>query len=76
MSMPKIADIRSLSDQDLSDEILAVKKELFELRLQQATRQLTQPHLIKITKHRMGQLLTIETERKQGIRTQSPTSAE
>jgi large subunit ribosomal protein L29 len=33
MPMPKIADARALSDEELSNEIYAVKKELFELRL-------------------------------------------
>ncbi|MFS8859167.1 50S ribosomal protein L29 [Synechococcus sp. H60.4] len=64
MPMPKIADARALSDEELSQEIYAVKKELFELRLQQATRQLNQPHLIRLRKHKLAQLLTVESERK------------
>jgi large subunit ribosomal protein L29 len=67
MAMPKIEDVRALSDVDLDKEILAVKKELFELRLQVVTKQLTQPHLIRLAKHRLGQLLTVESERKLGI---------
>ena len=63
MSMPKIADARALSDEELSAEILALKKELFELRLQKATRQLEGPHQIKWAKHRLGQLMTVEGER-------------
>ncbi len=65
MPMPKIADARALSDEELSTEILAVKKELFELRLQKATRQLEGPHQIKLAKHRLAQLLTVEGERSQ-----------
>jgi large subunit ribosomal protein L29 len=67
MPMPKVADARTLSDADLSNEILTVKKELFELRLQKATRQLNQPHLIRLTKHRLAQLLTVEGERRRGV---------
>jgi len=67
MAMPKVNEARSLSDADLASEILAVKKELFELRLQQATRQLTKPHLIKMAKHRLAQLLTVEGERQRGV---------
>ena len=63
MSIPKIADARALSDEELSAEILSVKKELFELRLQQATRQLEGPHQIKWAKHRLAQLMTVEGER-------------
>ncbi len=63
MPMPKIADARALSDEELSAEILAAKKELFELRLQRATRQLEAPHQIKLAKHRLAQLMTVEGER-------------
>ncbi len=68
MPLPKIADARSLSDGELSTEILTVKKELFELRLRKATRQLDQPHLIRMAKHRLAQLMTVEGERRRGIR--------
>ena len=64
MSLPKIEDARKLNDEELSDEILAVKRQLFQLRLEAATRRLEKPHLFKHTKHRLSQLLTVETERK------------
>lgn len=64
MALPKIADARSLQDEELSDQILAVKKELFQLRMQQGTRQLDKPHQFKHLKHRLAQLLTIERERQ------------
>ncbi|PLZ71456.1 50S ribosomal protein L29, partial [Fischerella thermalis] len=41
-----------------------VKKELFQLRLQKATRQLEKPHLFRHARHRLAQLLTVESERK------------
>lgn len=63
MALPKIAEIRELSDEELSKEILAVKKQLFQLRLQKATRQLDKPHRFKHANHRLSQLLTVETER-------------
>ncbi len=64
MALPKIAEARKLSDEELAEEILAVKRQLFQLRLEQATRRLERPHLFKHTKHRMAQLLTIERERE------------
>jgi large subunit ribosomal protein L29 len=64
MALPKIEEARKLSDEELSGEILAVKRELFQLRLEQATRRLEKPHLFKHTKHRLSQLLTIERERE------------
>jgi large subunit ribosomal protein L29 len=47
MALPKIEDVRNLNDEDLSTEILNVKRELFRLRLEKATRQLKSPHLFK-----------------------------
>ena len=64
MSLPKIEEVRNLSDQELAAEVLAVKRELFQLRLEQATRRLEKPHLFKHTKHRLSQLLTVERERQ------------
>ena len=73
MALPKIADARSLSDEDLTAEILTVKRELFQLRFEQATRRLENPHLFKHTKHRLSQLLTVERERELNI---APTTQE
>ncbi|MFB2768695.1 50S ribosomal protein L29 [Pelatocladus sp. BLCC-F211] len=64
MPLPKISEARELSDEKLSEEILAVKKQLFHLRLQKATRQLEKPHQFRHARHRLAQLLTVESERK------------
>jgi large subunit ribosomal protein L29 len=64
MSLSKIADARDLSDEQLAEEILAVKKQLFQLRLQKATRQLEKSHQFRHSRHRLAQLLTVEGERK------------
>ncbi|MDF5709569.1 MAG: 50S ribosomal protein L29 [Nostoc sp. S4] len=64
MPLPKISEARELSDDRLSEEILAVKRQLFQLRLQKATRQLDKPHQFRHAKHRLSQLLTVEGERK------------
>ena len=64
MPLPKISEARNLNDRELAEQILAVKKQLFQLRLQKATRQLEKPHQIRHAKHRLAQLLTVEHERK------------
>jgi large subunit ribosomal protein L29 len=64
MALPKIQDARSLSVEDLAEEILAAKRKLFELRFQQATRRLEKSHEFKHTRHRLAQLLTVERERQ------------
>ena len=64
MPLPKIEDARKLSDEELVDEIEAVKKELFQLRLQKATSNLEKTHQFKHNRHRLAQLLTVERERQ------------
>lgn len=64
MAFPKAAEIRDLSDEALSEQILAVKRELFQLRFALATRQLEKPHEFRHKKHRLAQLLTVERERQ------------
>jgi large subunit ribosomal protein L29 len=71
MPLPKISEARELSDEQLEREILAVKKQLFQLRLQKATRQLEKPHQFRHARHRLAQLLTVEGERKRKAATQS-----
>jgi large subunit ribosomal protein L29 len=67
MALSKISEARDLSDQELDEQIIAIKKQLFQLRLQKATRQLDKPHQFKHAKHRLAQLLTVEHERKRAI---------
>ncbi len=69
MPLPKIEEARNLSDEELDQQILAIKKQLFQLRLQKATRQLDKPHQFKHAKHRLAQLLTVEHERKRSSAT-------
>lgn len=65
MALPKIADARALSDQELVEEILAAKRQLFQLRFQQATRQFEKEvHQFKHLRHRIAQLQTVERERQ------------
>lgn len=75
MPLPKIEEIRDLSDQELNDQIVATKKELFQLRFQKATRQLEKPHQFKHLRHRLAQLMTIERERQlAALRAKQPRS--
>ncbi|MCX7596957.1 MAG: 50S ribosomal protein L29 [Fischerella sp.] len=75
MPLPKISEARELSDEKLAEEIIAVKKQLFQLRLQKATRQLDKPHQFRHARHRLAQLLTVEAERKRAA-SQSATEQE
>jgi large subunit ribosomal protein L29 len=64
MALPKIAEVRSLTDEELASEIVAVKRTLFDLRLKQATRRLEKTHEFKHNRHKLAQLLTVEHQRK------------
>lgn len=64
MSLTKIKEARELSDAAVAEQILAVKRQLMELRLQQATGRMEKPHLFKHAKHRLAQLMTVERERQ------------
>lgn len=64
MSLPKIKEARDLSDAEVAEQILAVKRQLMNLRLQQATGRMEKPHLFKHARHRLAQLMTVERERQ------------
>lgn len=64
MPLPKIEEVRDLNDQELSERIVATKKELFQLRFQKATRQLEKSHQFKHLRHRLAQLMTLERQRQ------------
>lgn len=64
MPLPKIEDARKLNDEELVEEILAAKRQLFTLRFQKATNRLEKTHEFKHTRHRLAQLMTVERERQ------------
>lgn len=63
MSFSKIKEVLILSDDELSKEIMLGKKQLFDLRLRQGTRQSFKPHSFRHIKHRLGQLLMVKNQR-------------
>ncbi|MDX2215943.1 MAG: 50S ribosomal protein L29 [Oculatellaceae cyanobacterium bins.114] len=76
MALPKISEIRDLSDQELQEQIATARKQLFDLRFQQATRRLEKNHQFKHTRHRLAQLLTLERERQLTATSNSPAAEE
>jgi large subunit ribosomal protein L29 len=73
MPLPKIEEVRNLSDEEITAEIVAVKKELFQLRLEKVTGRLEKTHLFKHKRHRLAQLLTVERERQLVAQTSDST---
>ena len=64
MARPDIAEVRKLSSDQINEQIDAARRELFDLRFQQATRRLENPHRFKQARIKLAQLLTVRGEQK------------
>ena len=64
MARPNPTEVRQLSDSDITEQIDGLRRELFQLRFQQATRQLTNSHRFKEARIKLAQLLTVQSERQ------------
>jgi len=68
----KIDEIRGKTGDELDYELSTLRKELFDLRFKSATQSLQNPSRIEVLKRTIARLLTIQNERKAGIRGQKP----
>ena len=59
MSLSKFADIISLSNSEISEEIIKTENEIFNLRFKKATRQSFKPNDIKNAKRKLAQFKTL-----------------
>jgi large subunit ribosomal protein L29 len=64
MARPDITETRKLSESELTEQISATRRELFDLRFQQATRRLEHPHRFKQARIKLAHLLTVQHERQ------------
>ena len=64
MARSNPADVRQLSDSDITEQIDGLRRELFQLRFQQATRQLSNTHRFKEARVKLAQLMTVQSERQ------------
>jgi len=60
----EIDKVRALTDTELVTELAAAKRNLYDLRFQLATRQLTDFSQIPQTRRRIARILTVMTERQ------------
>ena len=58
----KAADLRSKSVEELNDELIALRREQFNLRMQQATGELTQVHQHGRVKKDIARVKTVLSE--------------
>lgn len=59
----KKSDLRSMSIDELQKELHEVQREYFNLRMQQGTRQLEKPNLIRIARRQVARIKTLITEK-------------
>lgn len=62
--MTKIADLRGLTPDQLSDELLKLKKEQFNLRFQAATGQLEKTHRVNEVRKDIARISTLLREKQ------------
>ena len=63
MARPNTAEVRKLTDADITEKIAGIRRELFDLRFQKATSQLANTHRFKEARIKLAQLLTVKSER-------------
>ena len=54
-----LQEFKKLDNSQIQDKVNELRKELFDLRFKQATRQLNETHKFKIIKKQIAQLLTL-----------------
>jgi len=59
----KASDLRSKSEQELGETLLGLREEQFKLRMQKATGQLGQTHLLKENQRAIARLKTLLAEK-------------
>jgi large subunit ribosomal protein L29 len=55
----KIEDVRRLTQDELTDQLLSLKKEQFNLRFQAATGQLEKTHRVEVVRRDIARIKTI-----------------
>ena len=63
MAQKKFEDLRTKTDDQLSEQLVELKREQFNLRFQAATNQLERPARIKEVRRSIAQIKTLQTER-------------
>jgi large subunit ribosomal protein L29 len=62
----KVKELREKSVRELGDELLRLRKSQFSLRMQKASGQLGQVHLLKETKKDIARVKTLIQEKRNG----------
>ena len=63
----KASELKEKSVEQLESDLLALLKKQFEVRMQNATGQLTHTHLLKQARKDIARVKTVLNQKKQGI---------
>ena len=61
----RLSDLKVMSDDQLSDEVLKLKKEQFNLRFQRATGQLENTARVRVVRRDLARARTIAAQKRQ-----------
>ena len=61
-SKQRLSDLRTLSEDQLNDELLKLKKEQFNLRFQRATGQLENTSRVRVVRREVARIKTIAAQ--------------
>ena len=61
-SKQRLSDLRTLSEDQLNDELLKLKKEQFNLRFQRATGQLENSSRVRVVRREVARIKTIAAQ--------------
>ncbi len=68
--MSQIDDLRTKSDDQLTEQLVELKREQFNLRFQAATNQLERPARIREVRRDIARIKTLQTERNRSATAQ------
>jgi large subunit ribosomal protein L29 len=63
-SKQRISDLRTMSDDQLNDEVLKLKKEQFNMRFQRATGQLENTSQVRVVRRDIARAKTIAAQKR------------
>jgi large subunit ribosomal protein L29 len=63
-SKQRVSDLRALSEDQLNDEVLNLKKEQFNLRFQRATGQLENTSRVRVVRREIARAKTIAAQKR------------
>ena len=63
-SKQRISDLRAMSDDQLNDEVLKLKKEQFNIRFQRATGQLENTSQVRVVRRDIARAKTIAAQKR------------